>query len=344
MRRILALTAISLALLCSCQRRDLLVMDDILTLDVNLSRTAAYVDTSAIALPERLTTTFYNSSDGKAAYTDYLTPGRNPVYVGAGCYNCLTYNFATECNIVENASDLGGIYVHTSQTESAVTELFSKVIKTRAKYYTKGSEEENYEFLTIPMVRQPEYFWVGRGSYDIPYRYEGGPGVDLSIKGDIITCNGKVELTGIHGIENIGYVTMFLTNLAGGVYLWSGEPRPDPVAIGFGARAVAEESSLSAVFTTYGKLSEQATQKAARQTVQTVDNDLYILITDTGGGQYLFVYDVTEQVQESITMDLDIDIDLEGEEEIVIPEPEHGGGGFKPSVGDWNNEIIPVVI
>ena len=356
MRRFLATLTIALALLSSCQRRELRVMDDSLTLDIKLSSTAAYVDPSTIEPPDVLTTTFFNNSDGKAAYTDYLAPGRNPVYVSAGAYDCLTYNFITECNIVEQASERDSIYVHTSQMESSVSSLFTKAVKTRAKYSQDGSEEENYAFLTMPVVRQPEYFWVGRGSYDIPYRYEGGPGVDLAINGDIITCNGKVELTGIHGIENIGSVTMYLTNLAGSIRLWSGEPRAEAVAICFSAEVVPGEESLTAMFTTYGKLSEPAAQEVVAQRLRAMKtkaqsdlsfefgNDLYIIVTDTGGGQYLFTFNVTEQVQKAISMELNINIELEGDEEIVIPEPEHGGGGFTPGIEDWENELIPVVI
>ena len=64
---------------------------------------------------------------------------------------------------------------------------------------------------------------------------------------------------------------------------------------------------------------------------------LYVLLTDTGGGRYLFPFDVSPQCDPDIPgLTLRVDLDFE------IPEPAHGGGGLAPVTEDWNLQIFPV--
>ena len=66
-------------------------------------------------------------------------------------------------------------------------------------------------------------------------------------------------------------------------------------------------------------------------------NAAYVLLTDTGGGSYLFPFDVTGQCDNAVEpLVIYVDLDFE------IPEPSGGGGGFAPSLDEWTVIYHPV--
>ena len=343
MRRNPTLLLATLAvLLCSCQRRDMFVIDEGIHLQMELLRNAAFVDTTLIRTPEVLTVHFYDKTSGRSTVTDYLAPPCATAYVPQGSYDCMAYNFATEYNIVENADDRDKAYVHTSLSGSNLLARFSKIIQiAKQSTLTKadGGDGDGYDYSDledIPLINQPEYFWVGRGSYDIPFRNAASPDLYLDIRGSIATVNGRIRIKQVGGAQYVGGVQIYLTNIAGGMYLWSGEPVYDPAAICVDASVDKVNSEINAVFTAFGKLPD------GEQEAEGLTNDLFVLVADTGGKQYLYHYDVTEDVSESINLEIDIVVEVP---EIDIPEPEPtpgGGGGFTPTVGEWEEEIIPI--
>ena len=333
------LVALLAILLSACQRRDMFQIDDGLYMDITLSRNVAFTDTNALKLPEVMTTTFFDVVSGREVVTDYLKPPVAPVYVPGGTYDCLLYNFATEYNIVERATERDSAYVHTSKQGGNMGNLFSSVVRFRQSIATKADFDPST--LNMPLINQPEPFWIGRGTFDLPTRYEGSEELHLKVHGTVATSCGRLTVKRIGGAKYVNSVQVFLTNLASGLYLWSGEPINQPVAINFEASVNSNDESADLVgtFTSYGKLPDEALADpdATRR------NEVYLIITDTGGKQHLFVYDVTEKVKESINLELDIVLEV-GETDIDIPEPDPGegggGGGFSPTVSEWDEEVI----
>ena len=333
-----AILAAAVLLLPSC-RREMFVIDDGLYIDMTLGRNIAYVDTATLKMPEVMTAAMYDPATGKSVLTDYLTPPVAPMYVPIGSYDCLLYNFSSEANIVENASSRDSIYIHTSQIRGATGNLFTTMVRY-VLTYTKA--DFDVEELEMPLVEQPDYFWCGHNSFEVPLRYTGSPDIHYPVSCPVITCNGRLTIKQIGGAKNISTVQAFITNLAGGLYLWSGEPEGKPSAISFDASVRSESSSTAArsesasddivgTFTCYGKLADTPGHR----------NDLYLVFTDNVGKQYLYVYDVTEKVQQSVDFHIDLSFEL-GETEIDIPDPdpESYGGGFSPTVGEWDEETI----
>ena len=89
-----------------------------------------------------------------------------------------------------------------------------------------------------------------------------------------------------------------------------------------------QNQRLYTIFNTFGKLPGE-------------ENKIFldITVTDSGGGQYRYVYDVTDQFDDPDNIDNQLIIDGEI---IDIPKAEHGGGGFQPSVDEWEREDIDV--
>ena len=82
------------------------------------------------------------------------------------------------------------------------------------------------------------------------------------------------------------------------------------------------------MFNTFGKLPGE-------------ENKIFldITVTDSGGGQYRYIYDVTEQFDDPENTDHKLVVDGGG---VDIPESSQGGGGFSPSVDEWEREDIDV--
>ena len=339
-KRLLIVLTLAAVLLPSC-RRPMFVIDEGLYIDLSLGRNVSYVDTTALKMPEVMTATLFDPATGKSLITDYLTPPVAPMYAPVGCYDCLLYNFSSDANIVENASLRDSIYIHTSQIRGVTGNLFSTMVRYVLSY-TKADFNEND--LDMPLIGQPDYFWAGRTSFDVPVRYNESPDIHYAVSCPVVTCNGRLTIKRIGGAKNISTVQAFITNLAGGLYLWSGEPAGVPSAISFDAslrgestassrRLSSDSSDIVGTFTCYGKLPDDPNRR----------NDLYLLITDNSGKQHLYLYDVTKKVQQNTDFRIDISFET-GETDIDIPDPdpESYGGGFSPTVGEWDEEIIDI--
>ena len=72
------------------------------------------------------------------------------------------------------------------------------------------------------------------------------------------------------------------------------------------------------------------------------DNHIYldITVTDSGGGQYRYIFDVTDQFDDLGNTNNKLIIDAT--DIIDVPEAKYGGGGLAPSVDPWEDEIIDI--
>ena len=80
----------------------------------------------------------------------------------------------------------------------------------------------------------------------------------------------------------------------------------------------AANGRLTARFETFGKLADQRSV-------------LSVVVTDTSGGQYQYDFDLTEQFENNPAQHLSVETDID------IPEPSQGGGGFNPTVDEWDD-------
>lgn len=210
------------------------------------------------------------------------------------------------------------------------------------------------QFLTGSVAWEPGWFFAGKKEdLAVPVRDVQEELFTFPMTASLAVQHCRLTVTGIRGQKNIAGITCFLTGLARGVYLSTGDPDFEPVTMMFMLPPGGEGEPMTTDFSTFGFVPDavaKAKAKAAAKggPIETDDlpdtrNILFLLITDTGGGNYLFTCDVTDQckvpdgvVAGTVTL-LQVHIDFN------VPEPEHGGGGFAPTVDDWKvviNEII----
>ena len=138
----------------------------------------------------------------------------------------------------------------------------------------------------------------------------------------------SLEVLNIKGAENIQKVEAFVTGQIMSNYFGRPERNYSPATVHVEMTPDVQNQRLYTIFNTFGKLPGE-------------ENKIFldITVTDSGGGQYRYVYDVTDQFDDpdNIYNQLIIDGEI-----IDIPKAEHGGGGFQPSVDEWEREDIDV--
>ena len=102
-----------------------------------------------------------------------------------------------------------------------------------------------------------------------------------------------------------------------------------PATIYTDMRIDGQNNRLYSIFGTFGKLTGE-------------ENKIYldITVTDSGGGQYRYIFDVTDQFDDPENDSNKLVIDAT--DIIDIPDAAHGGGGFAPSVDPWENENVDI--
>lgn len=247
-----------------------------------------------------------------------------------GRYNMIAYNFDTEVCIVKNYNDYYNSKVYTNEI---ATHLMSRVS-------TKTGENTRER-----IVYSPDHFFVAnyRDVY-IPYLNE----VDTlkTAENDFFVAKNIVKSFYVQvKVKGIQYATSsvgLISGLAGSAWVGKGAiDEQDPVTVYFEMQPgkdliLSDEDEdlvgfMYATFGTFGKIPESGSQLSI-----TFD------FLTTHGGAYTHTVDITDklnssQAQEQHWIILNEPIDL--------PEPEPGGGGgFQPSVGEWEEVETEIII
>ena len=240
-----------------------------------------------------------------------------------GRYHLVVYSFGTESTQV---TDLGNILTARAYT-SDITHLKSGIIKSKSSSESSNNISKAYE--DDPIIYEPDHLYVAN-EYDV----EIGAFIGGDQKITVYTTASSIlevyslEVLNIKGVENIEKVEAFVTSQILSNYFGKQQRDVLPATLYVDMSTDAENSRLYTVFNTFGKLPGE-------------NNKIFldITVTDSGGGQYRYVFDVTDQFDNpgNKNHQLIIDGDI-----INIPKAEHGGGGFQPSIDEWGKEIIDV--
>ena len=134
----------------------------------------------------------------------------------------------------------------------------------------------------------------------------------------------KIEIKGVQGAEYISSISAIISGQAASTYLYSGEDSDESVSVYFTMQTnrarTSDEGMIMGSFNTFGK-------KPGVESELSLD----VSITDSGGNTYDLHYDITPDFQDNPERVIVI------EDDIKIDPPSSGGGGFDPSVEDWDN-------
>ena len=247
------------------------------------------------------------------------------LHMPVGDYNMVIYSFGTESTQVKDLHHRLQSEAFTSDITKSMADKFMAVQQNAApdsKTMTKGYEDD-------PIIHEPDHLYVAnKFEVNIPAFTGKDASVTINAKSRSIIDVYSLEVLNVKGTENIEKIEAFITAQIKSNYFGTPVRNSDPATLYITLNADVRNSRLYTIFGTFGKLPG-------------AENKIYldITVTDSGGGQYRYVYDVTDQFDDPENEDKKLIIDGG---EIDIPKAEVGGGGFAPSVDEWEREDIDV--
>lgn len=342
---VLTAAALTLLLATGGCRRELLMETSVAWLKLNVEK--EQVDGNQVESGERYEVRVYGNEDGMYRNSSFVGPTGGEVFLPAGQYHVVASRFDSPSVVLDGVEHYETLRASTRDASTFSRALFSRLateVMTRAPEVLKTDGKIWEEFLTGTVAWEPDWFFSGGvENLYVPNRSAEDPVFTFEIDAPTIVHPCTLTVKGLGGRQYISGISCFLTGLARGVYLSTYEPDFEPVTITFNLPVTMEESDLCTGFRTFGFLPDEEEKVRLRNGAAAVKanytetrNVLFLLITDTAGGNYLFAYDVTDQCKtadvRSVTETTDIVIVLD----FTVPKPEHGGGGIAPTVSDWD--------
>lgn len=265
----------------------------------------------------------YDINTNELKATHILGKNGGQMNLFPGQYHLVVYSFGTESTQVENLNNRLTANAFTTD----ITELKSTIIKSKNTSYEAVKSTKGYE--DDPIINEPDHLYVAN-EMDVFIEAFQGREEEITIRttASSILDVYSLEVLNIKGAENIEKVEAFVTGQIISNHFGKPARNNSPATLAIEMLPDIQNQRLYTVFNTFGKL------PGAQNKIF-----LDITVTDSGGGQYRYVYDVTNQFDDPGNKDHQLIIDGEI---IDIPKAEHGGGGFQPSVDEWEREDIDV--
>lgn len=323
MRKTVLIAALLVMLLPSCKRMPLYNKETKLELELQLDLDLELeldldvdvdieLEAASIKIPEYLKTNFFSPSTGDIQYTQFVGPDGGQLSIGPGRYIMLIYSFGTEYVQIRGENNLNTIEAFTSDiTESKLKTLQKFTGATKADDPT--------------IIYTPDHLLVTRQEVEIPEFSGESQTITISSVVQTIVDTYIFEVHTVVGAEYIESAEAFVTNQSRSSFFGKGEISQAPVTIWFPVGVDRDKGCLYTVFNTFGKLPGAS------------ESLLHILVRDTGGNEYTFSVDITDQFEKP-------DNHILIEEPVIVPEPESNAGGIAPTVDPWKDEIIDVPI
>ena len=302
----------------SCQRRDF--AEKVTEVNLSLNVKTHVANAGEVPAPETMRVDLYDVKTGKLKYTDYIEAEGGYIHPAPGTYDMVIYNIGTEAVQIRNESDINEIEAYTSEVSAFLKGQLAQFFADIAKI--KESQERSKSPADEKVIYEPDHIFVGRADeVEIPVIYEGEERevvIEVDAHPEVETW--KVTVANVKGLEYVQNVVAVISGQAESHFIGRGEDSGESVSIYFEKKKDMENKVLTGTFNTFGK---HPTEKGILS--------LDINVTDTGGSDHHFHFDVDSQFQDNPGSHIVIDDPIE------IEEPKVAGGGFAPSVDDWED-------
>ena len=304
----------------SCERRPL--SDQIYNVYLDLEIEDEITNYELESLPEVMKVNFYDPQTEALMYEDFVGPQGGDLSVPPGTYHMVVYNFGTESTVIGRESQHSQVVAYTNEISDFMKGQLSAFLAARSSLHaTKndGVEEEK-------VVNQPDHMFVARErEIEVPVQVssDDGPYVITSTASTVVETY-TVDVRDVTGTQYISSVSAIMSGMVQSHFLGHNIKSDIPVSIYM--ELETEGNALTGSFNTFGK-------KPGVESRLILD----LLVTDTGGDEHIYSFDVTDQFKDNTGQHIKV-ID-----NIVIEEPE-GGGGLAPDVDDWDDVNTDIII
>lgn len=276
-------------------------------------------------MPEYVEVLFYDTHTHLLIKSQILNADGGQIHLPVGEYDMVIYSFGTESTQTANTHHRFEAEAFTSDiTKQMASKLFwIKEGSDSTKTETRGYEDD-------PIIHEPDHLYVAHvEKIEIPSFEQQQEDIELYATSKSIIEVYSLEVVGVEGTENIEKVEAFITGQIESNYFGAPKPSNNAATLYTDMRVDTENKRLYSLFGTFGKQPGE-------------ENKIYldITVTDSGGGQYRYIFDVTEQFDDPANDNNKLIIDAT--EIIDIPDAAHGGSGLSPSVDPWEDVEVDI--
>ena len=266
------------------------------------------------ANPETMRLYLFPLDGGKALAYEFTDYRGGHIRVPTGRYRVLCVNSDTESVLYRNI-DLFDRF--EAYAPDGVLTVGSSVSIPRAE----GTSDER-------IAKSPDRLYSARLD-DLTIEISKGDQT-VTLYPELSVCHYRVE---IRNVSNLKYISSeglsgALSGLSGGLLVGQNELTPYLVTVPFDVVSDGV-STLTAEFLVFGQV---GMGEPAHKLV------IYVIMPD--GSKNYYTFDVSKQVDEAADP-RDVYILLDG---LPLPKPIVNGGGFHPSVDEWQNEVVDVMM
>lgn len=307
-RAVCGLSAV--AMLSACEQKELCYdHNHTITLDVNFDWTAA-----PDADPSTMSLYLIPRDGGRAERYEFTRREGGTIRVGQGEYDAICLNSDTRNVILENIHSFNDFHLTTDPTTLGAS-LTALSVRAESIPRAEGTEDER-------VMLEPEQLWHGRLTgisldRDIPT-------ASITIPTDLATETYNVIVTGVENLKYTLGVSAALTGMAAGRFAASDAPSSERVTIPFDVSYSAATGEITGTVRAFGHCPADAGAHYLT---------LYVALAD--GSKWYYSYDVADQLHKADAEPASKvhTIRVDG---LPIPKPITNGGGFHPTVDDWD--------
>lgn len=314
----------------SCQRRPFSDANSAVNLKLRINTKVIHEED--IKLPDLMCVQLCDVNTGDVVYTDYVPPTGGYIYPEPGHYDFLVYNINTESTVLRNEANFKTVEAYTNPVSAFIKSQLSQFLAKRAEIRKQmaAQKESNlkktYESTTDDskapedevIVNEPDHLFVGRSKgINIPaFAIDDDTEIIIEMDAESVVETWLIEAVNIDGLQWVSSVSALITGMVESNFIGPGEKSEGAVTIYFEMDRTSQ--SLIGYYRTFGKHPQ-------------FSNDLTIgfNVTDTQGGEHHFIFDITDEYLDNPERHITI------LDKMTIPEPVVTGGGFAPTVDDW---------
>lgn len=303
--KILWLLAISTGLL-SCDRRPLDIIATGLMVNHTPDYSLPYEDPAYY--PEHYRVNMYDSGSGNLIYKDFVPERGGMVRSIPGNYLCFLCNYDEGSLVLYGESNISSFHITGPRASENIQDMFGAFQDSLS---TPKDMKQSVMLLS-------DCLWAGKAGVFVPALSDSDETFAIDVRTSSVLKQGYVRFDNIIGKENIAVIDCFVSNLSAGINPVTLELDVENITEKF--TIIPDDGPVEGSFLYFGVNNGKAPRF------------LYALVTDTGGGRFLYIYEL-EPVGNEEGLYFAID------SKMVIPEPEPDGkGGYIPTVRNWEIE------
>lgn len=312
-KRFCTISAAVLAVLTSCEHKEL-CYDHTPSVAVNVIfdwRNAPD------ATPRSMSCYLFPTDGGKVLRYEFTDRTGGVIRIPAGRYDALCLNSDTETINYRN-TDREKSFEVTTRTTALLSDLASLGVHSSEAPRAGGTENER-------VVLSPDMLWSDHAESIELERTSVQQTVTFYPK--VSVCRYTVEIRNADNLKYVSDISGSLSSLAGGLLAGKAETTEERVTIPFDATFSVEQHVVTGQLLAFGHC--PSVQNRNQLTI-------YAVLADQS--RWYYTYDVTDQIH-SAPNQRDVHIVLDG---LPLPKPIVNGGGFQPTVDEWQE--IPIDI